>query len=317
MNLRSALDPRPLDLDVLVIGGGAAGLSGGIQLARQRRRVDVVDSGSPRNAPAESVHGLLGHDGLGPLELLSRGRQELTRFGGQVTLARVIDVRPVNDGFRAELSDGSQRTARRVLIATGVRDELPLVEGLRERWGRDVAHCPFCHGWEVRDESIGVLATTTRAAHSALLFRELSDDVLVIVPASVGMSDHDRERLNARGIAVLAGEPRRVLVTDDRLSGIELVDGSVIERTVLVAGSPVTARLEGLERLMLETEHLPDGLGTVLATDTLGRTSVPGVRAAGNVADSSAQVGAAAASGAMVAAQLHVELIEADLSTAR
>jgi thioredoxin reductase len=304
--------PHP-HLDVLVVGGGAAGLSGAIMLARSRRRVEVIDAGDPRNAPATGVHGLLGHDGVNPLALLERGRAELQRFGGSVTGSSVVSARKTGAGFDVELADGSTRTARRLLIATGLRDELPQISGLRARWGRDVIHCPYCHGWEVRDQSIGVIATGPFAAHQALLFRQLSSDVLVIAPKPDSVSDDDRRRLAARGVDVVVGEPREIVAVDDRMKGLALGDGSLIERDVLVVGAPMRARLDGLDGLGLDVEESAGGFVTVLRVDELGRTSVEGVRAAGNVADASAQVGTAAAAGAMAGVQLNAELIEVDI----
>jgi len=143
--------------DVVVVGGGAAGLNGALMLARSRRSVLVVDGGLPRNAPADGVHGLLGHDGVPPAELLAKGREEVRRYGGEVVDAEVTGADAGDHGFTVALADGSTVAARRLLVTTGLVDELPDVAGLRERWGKDVVHCPYCHGWEVRDEPIGVL----------------------------------------------------------------------------------------------------------------------------------------------------------------
>ncbi|HWM07298.1 MAG TPA: NAD(P)/FAD-dependent oxidoreductase, partial [Actinophytocola sp.] len=157
------------EYDVVVLGGGAAGLSGALMLARSRRSVLVIDAGSPRNAPAEGVHGLLGHDGIAPAELLERGRAEVRGYGGQVVTGEVVTAAREDAGFRLTLADGGSVRARRLLVATGLVDELPAVAGLRERWGRDVVHCPYCHGWEVRARVIAVLATGPMSVHQALL----------------------------------------------------------------------------------------------------------------------------------------------------
>src|SRR6059058_1465510 len=164
-------------VDAVVIGGGAAGLNGALMLARSRRSVVVIDSGTPRNAPAEGVHGMLGLDGTPPAELLRRGREEVRHYGGQVVTGEVIAAVPATplDGdlrFAITLADGSQVRARRVLVATGLRDVLPDVPGLARHWGHGVVHCPYCHGWEVRDEPIGVLAVGAASIHHALLFRQ-------------------------------------------------------------------------------------------------------------------------------------------------
>jgi thioredoxin reductase len=142
--------------DVVVIGGGPAGLNGALMLARSRRAVLVVDAGEPRNSPAEGVHGLLGHDGIPPAELLERGRAEVSRYGGQVAAGQVTRAARNKDGFIVELADDRSIRARRLLVTTGLVDELPDLPGVKERWGPDVLHCPYCHGWEVRDKAIGV-----------------------------------------------------------------------------------------------------------------------------------------------------------------
>ena len=168
------------EYDVVVLGGGAAGLNGALMLARSRRTVLVIDAGSPRNAPAEGVHGLLGHDGIPPAELVERGRAEVRSYGGQVVTGEVVTAARDADGFRLTLADGGSVRARRLLVATGLVDELPDVPGLQERWGRDVVHCPYCHGWEVRDRAIAVLATGPSSVHQALLFSQLSSDVVFL-----------------------------------------------------------------------------------------------------------------------------------------
>ncbi|MFJ2630326.1 NAD(P)/FAD-dependent oxidoreductase, partial [Streptomyces sp. NPDC087532] len=152
-------------VDVVVIGGGAAGLNGALMLARSRRSVVVIDSGTPRNAPAEAVHGFIVLDGTPPPEILRRGREQVRQYGGRVVFGEVASTElaaPSTDGdlrFTIALADGRSVTARRVLVATGLRDVLPEVPGLAEHWGHGVVHCPYCHGWEVRDEPIGILAT--------------------------------------------------------------------------------------------------------------------------------------------------------------
>ena len=142
--------------DVVVVGGGAAGLSAALVLGRARRRVAVVDAGAPRNAPAAHMQGFLSRDGMPPADLLSVGRDEVTGYGIELVEDRVVVIEP---GFVVHLAGGLVLNARRILVATGVRDELPEIAGVHERWGRDLLHCPYCHGWEVRDEPIGVLGT--------------------------------------------------------------------------------------------------------------------------------------------------------------
>jgi thioredoxin reductase len=165
--------------DVVVIGGGAAGLSGAVALARSRRSVLVIDAGDPRNAPAGHVHDFLTRDGTPPAEIYAAGRDEVTRYGGRVQTGLVTALSRDGDRFRVQIGRRTV-TARRLLVATGLRDELPDVPGLAARWGIDVLHCPYCHGWEVRDKRVGILATGPTASHQALLFRQLSPHVTLL-----------------------------------------------------------------------------------------------------------------------------------------
>src|SRR5689334_20139967 len=169
--------------DVVVVGGGAAGLSAALVLARARRRVAVVDAGEPRNAPAAHMQGFLGSDGMPPRELLAAGRREVTSYGGDLIDGRVtrIEPSPSEDGnllFEVVLDDHPRLRARRLIVTTGLRDEIPDVPGVRERWGRDVLHCPYCHGHEVRDQPLGVLGGSAEAVTHAHLVRQWSDDVV-------------------------------------------------------------------------------------------------------------------------------------------
>ena len=336
------------DYDVVVVGGGPAGLNGAMMLGRSRRSVLVVDAGEPRNAPADGVHGLLGHDGTPPAELRERGRAEVHRYGGHLVDGSVIGVARRDDGFSVSLADGRSVRARRLLVTTGLVDELPDVPGLRERWGRDVLHCPYCHGWEVRDRAIGVLGTGPTSVHQALLFSQLSDDVVLVTHDAPPLDDEQAALLAARGVRVVGGRATGVEVADDRLSGVRLADGAVVERVVedrsvgvsvadddwlqvlrladgtvvgrevVVVATRMVARAGFLGGLGLEPVDHPSGMGVHLPAEPVtGRTEVPGVWAAGNVVDLSAQVGASAAAGAMAGAQINADLVMEDAASAR
>ncbi|WP_254550134.1 NAD(P)/FAD-dependent oxidoreductase [Catellatospora tritici] len=295
--------------DVVVVGGGAAGLSGALMLARSRRSVVVLDAGQPRNAPAEGVHGLLARDGMPPAELLARGRAEVRGYGGHVVSGEVTAAARDEDGFRVALADGRTVGARRLLVATGLVDELPSVPGLRERWGRDVVHCPYCHGWEVRDRAIGVLASSPLAVHQALLFRQLSADVTYFAGA-VPPTGEQAEQLTARGIAIVPGAVAAVETAADRITGVRLDDGTFIPREVLAVSTRMVARAELPAAFGLSAVAHPSGMGEhVPVADPTGRTEVPGVWVAGNLTDLSAQVGAAAAAGALAGAAINADLI--------
>ncbi|WP_433394170.1 NAD(P)/FAD-dependent oxidoreductase [Micromonospora sp. KLBMP9576] len=296
--------------DVVVIGGGAAGLSGALTLARARRSVAVIDAGAPRNAPAEGVHGLLARDGIRPAELLESGRAEVRGYGGRVVTGEVNAVAHDHDGgYAVTLGDGRTVLARRLLVATGLVDELPDVTGLRSRWGRDVLHCPYCHGWEFRDRAVGVLASGSMSVHQALLFRQWSADVTYFTHLGPPVTEEQAEQLTARDIRVVDGEVTALEIVGDRLAGVRLDDGRVVGREALAVTSRMVARAGFLTALGLRPAEHPSGAGEYVPSDATGRTDVPGVWVAGNVSDPRAQVGAAAAAGVVVAAQINADLV--------
>jgi len=299
--------------EIVVLGGGAAGLSAALTLARARRRVIVIDNGEPRNAPARGAHGLLGQEGIPPLELLRRGRDEVTSYGGQILPGSVTDVSTDGPGFRVLTGAGDDISARAVLVATGTRDQVPDIPGLRERWGRDVIHCPYCHGWEVRGQRIGVLATGPMSALQALMFSQWSDDVQFFTQG-LDYSVADLAKLAATGIRVDNRGIRNLDVHDDRLAGVLLDDGLVVALEALVVPTTTEARVDGLAGLGLEVTTSP--AGTALVVDAAGHTSVPGVWAAGNVAHPASQISEAAANGARVAMTMNTELTFSDAEDA-
>jgi thioredoxin reductase len=297
--------------DVAVIGGSAAGLSAALVLSRARRTVLVVDAGTPRNAPAAHMHGYLSRDGLPPRELVEIGRAEVKAYGGELLDGTVTEVVPNGrTGFWLLLSDGRRVAARRVLVATGLRDELPDVEGLTERWARDVLHCPYCHGWEVRDQQLGVLGGSPEAVRYAQIVRQWSHDVVYFTPAGV-LNARERGELVARAIGVVEGDVRRVVVTDDRLSGVELGDGHVVPRDVVF----VPPRFVPHNGLLARLDCDLDAQGWV-SVDPVGRTSVRGVWAAGNVVNPRAQVITAAGEGSATAIAINADLVDDDVRLA-
>jgi thioredoxin reductase len=297
--------------DVVVIGGGAAGLSGALALTRARRSVLVVDAGAPRNAPAGHVHNFLGQEGIPPAELLATGRAEVAGYGGEIVTGTVTGLRPLDGGgFEVRLT-GRVVEARRLLVATGLVDELPPVPGLAERWGRTVLHCPYCHGWEVRDQAIGILGTGPLAVHGALLWRQWSADVTLFQHTAAAPTPAERERLDARGITVVT-EP---VAAVEGGADVRLADGRLVPRDALVVAPAFTARTDLLAPLGLvpvPMELTGTVLGSHLAAGPTGETTVPGVYAAGNVADPRAQVLGSAAAGLMAGAAINNDLIEED-----
>ena len=291
--------------DVVVIGGGPAGLSGAVALGRALRTVLVVDSGTPRNAPAEGIHNFLTRDGVSPAEFAALGRAEVRRYGGEVTDDEVVSVTGAAPEFTVTLTRGAAVTARRLLVTTGLADELPDIPGLRERWGHTVLHCPYCHGYEVRGRAVGVIATTPMGQHAAVLWSQWTPDVTLFLNDSFAPDDDQRRQLDARGVTVVPGA---VTAVDD--AGVHLAGGALVPREYLVVQSRPAPRGALLAALGLTPVEHPMGLGTrIPAEDLTGRTSVPGVWVAGNVTDPMAQVVTSAAAGLTAGAAINMDLI--------
>ncbi|MFK0252510.1 NAD(P)/FAD-dependent oxidoreductase [Streptomyces sp. NPDC090445] len=303
--------------DVVVVGGGAAGLAGALTLARARRSVLVLDSGSPRNAPAAHLHGYLGRDGASPAELLAVGRAEVAAYGGGIRSGAagtaVAADRAADGGFLVRCGDGSAVRAGRLLLATGLVDELPELPGLRERWGRDVLHCPYCHGWEVRDRPVAVLATGPHAVHQAQTWRNWTGRVTLLAhtwrPAA-----EDRELLAALGVAVAEGEATGLTVDGDELAGVTLAGGGSVACRALVVAPRFTARAGVAAALGLPVAAVErDGVvvGSCLEADpATGATALRGVWAAGNLTSPLDQLAEAAAAGVRAAVAVNADLIE-------
>ena len=303
------------DYDVAIVGGGAAGLSAALVLSRARRLVAVVDAGEPRNAPAAHMQGFLGSDGLPPRDLLAAGRREVSSYGGTLIDRRVTRIEPSgpeggNPLFQVVLDEGAPLRARRLIVTTGLRDELPDVPGVRERWGRDLLHCPYCHGHEVRDQPLGVLGGSSEAVMHAHLVRQWSEDV-VYFSRGVGLTGEQREQLAVRHIRVVETAVTRLVVEADHLTGVELETGEVVPRTAVFVRPGFVPHDDLLTGLGCATENT----GWV-RVDATGRTSVPGVWAAGNIVNPRAQVITAAGEGSAAAIAVNNDLVEEDLRVA-
>jgi thioredoxin reductase len=254
------------------------------------------------------MQGFLSRDGLPPLELLDLGRAEVTGYGVAIVPGTVARIEP---GFVVGLATGRTISARRILVTTGVTDDLPAIPGVVSRWGRDLLHCPYCHGWEVRDRPLGVLGTHPGAVAHAQLVRQWSDDV-VFFPHRCELSAADRAQLAARDIHVVDGEVVRLVVDDDRLTGVELVDGRVVPRSAVFVRPRNVPHDDGL-LAGLGVDVGPVGFALV---DRDGRSSAPGVFAAGNVVDPRAPVIAAAGAAATAAMAINADLVQDDIERA-
>ena len=299
------------EFDAIIIGGGAAGLSAALVLARSRRAVLVIDSGKPRNLPAEHMHGFLSRDGLPPQDLLAIGRAEVEGFGGTILEDTVTGV--VNEGtsgFCLALHAGQPVRARRLLVATGLLDEIPDIPGLWDRWARDVLHCPYCHGHEVRDRTLAVLGGSPQAVQYALIVRQWTHDLTYLTPTK-RLTDSERERLDAREITIVEGDAHRLIVRADRLEAVELADGRLLPCEALF----VPPRFVPNNGLLVSLGCDVDEDGWAI-TGTNGITGIPGVWVAGNVANPRAQVITAAGEGSAAAIAINADLVEEDVREA-
>ncbi|GAA0915157.1 NAD(P)/FAD-dependent oxidoreductase [Streptomyces thermoalcalitolerans] len=309
--------------EAVVIGGGAAGLSAALVLGRSRRRTLVVDAGEPRNAPAAHMQGYLSRDGMPPARFLAVGREEIARYGVELVRDRAVDaVRDAGGEFDVTLAKGRTVHARHLVVATGLKDELPALPGLAERFGRDVLHCPYCHGWEVRDRVFGVLATGPLSVHQALMVTQWSKDVTFFLHevAEAELSGDDLRRLAAAGVRAVPGRVAELLVEGDRLTGVRLAGGTSSEGgtdhplEVLFVAPRAVPRTGLLRRLGAELRETPFGAYPV--TDERGLTTVPGLWVAGNAGGFAERVINAASRGYRAGAAINGELLFADLDAA-
>ncbi|WP_017574252.1 NAD(P)/FAD-dependent oxidoreductase [Nocardiopsis kunsanensis] len=305
--------------DTVIVGGGPAGLSAAVTLGRARRSVLVVDDGTPRNAPAEHAHAYLTREGAAPGEILDLGRAEAEGYGVRFRHGTAVRAEHEGEALTVVLGDGSAVRGRRLLVTTGLVDGLPDIDGLAEHWGSGVLHCPYCHGWEVRDQRIGVVASNPMAVHSALMWSQWSDDVTLFLHTAPDPTDEQYERLAARGVTVVEGRVRSVESADGRIRGLRLAEGYQFPVEAVVVGTAMNARSAVLESLGVATEPLEaagEVFGSKVPVDAMSATSVPGVYAAGNVADPSGQIVAAAAAGTRAGAGINADLVEAETAAA-
>ena len=291
--------------DCIVVGAGAAGLSAALVLGRARQRTLVVDAGGQSNAVADGIGGLIGHDGRPPAAFYAAGREELKAYPTvELRSGEVVGGERRDGGFVLELADGSHEPARRVLLATGMEYRFPDLPGITERWGRSVFHCPFCHGWEVRDERLGVLDRGPSGVQRALLLRVWSDDVTLLADGPAELAAEDAERLSAAGVVI---DERRV--TDLRgpgstLTAVAFADGE--ERPCGGLLVPVTLHQRSTLAEQLGAVAADPGPVVVdaLELDPGFHSSVPGLSAAGDLSGQMPSVANAVASGSSAAAMI-------------
>jgi thioredoxin reductase len=290
--------------DVIIVGGSFAGHAAALMLGRARRDVLLLDAGAPRNRFADASHGFLGQDGRAPAEIMEIARGQLAAYG-TVEQRAGLAVRAVAeaDGFRLAMADGSEELARRLVLATGQRDVLPDLPGLAERWGKTVLHCPYCHGYELDQGPIGVLAAGEMAMHQALMLPDWGPTTLFLQGAFVPSAEQ-QAALAARGVAV---EPVPVVALEGAGASVRLADG----RPEALAGLFIAARTELASDLAVQLGcAMAEGpLGAFVSVDERKMSSVRGVFAAGDLSAPMANATLAAAAGMMAGVGAHQSLV--------
>jgi thioredoxin reductase len=287
------------------VGGGPAGLSAALALGRATRRVLLTSCGPARNAPADAAHNVFTRDGTDPRDLLELGREQLRPYNVVIRDECANDVRRVDDDYIVQLDSGEVRT-RGIVLATGVRDILPDIPGFKELWGKGLLHCPYCHGWEVANQPLGIYARGEDALHFAKLIRGWTRDLMLFTDGDPQLSDSDLDRIHDNGVVIRTEAVQR-LEGSDELQAVVLQSGDVIPRAALFIRPKQEIR-----------SSLPEQLGCAITpqgrveADATGRTNVPRVYVAGDIAPGHQSVPSAAATGAVAGAGLNLELLADD-----
>ena len=300
--------------DAVIIGAGAAGLSAAQALGRSLRRTLVIDAGQPRNRFAAHMHNVLGHDGTPPLDLIKKGKGEAANYGVEFQDGRVVAARDLGATIELTLEDGSEIVARSVVLATGVSDDLPAIPGLAQHWGSSVLHCPYCHGWEVRNTRIAVVPTSPMGMHQALLLRQWTDQLTVFTAALGELDVATIERLRSRDIELVHESIAEVMADEQSVTGIRTESGREVPIDAIFTAAQLRPHDEMLADLRLHRAESP--FGSFIAVDPTGRTSHPRVWAVGNVVAPATAVPQAMAAGAMAGGGLNFVLVEEDFDLA-
>ncbi len=294
--------------DTIIVGGSTAGLSAAIYLGRFRRKVLIIDSQKPANRFSHASHSFFTRDGISPAELVAIGKEQLRPYE-TVTLqsGEVTGVVPDGQRFAITLADGSQYSARKILLASGLKDTLPAIEGLEPFWGRSAFHCPYCDGWEQRDQPVAIINTGEKALHIAKLLRVLTSDLVICSNGDAELDPDQRAFLAKHNIRLIETSIERVEGHDTQVEQIVFADGSTLARKAIFIAPTVTQHSDFATQLGCEVNQ-----NGIVKIDPQGRTNVAGVYAAGDIAYPARQLIIAASQGALAGIGINVDLIDED-----
>jgi thioredoxin reductase len=296
-----------MQYEVIIVGGSYAGLSAGLALGRARKRTLIIDAGQRRNRFAHEAHGFLGQDGRAPEAIAAAGRADVAAYPTITFIdGTAVSAAKNEDGFAVTLEDGTTHTAARLILATGVTDDLPDLPGLREGWGKGVLHCPYCHGYEVADRRLGVLALVPFATHQANLIPDWGPTTF-LTNGVVTLTAEERAAFERRGVVIEDEPVVEVINAGEGLAGVRLRDGRMIALDVLFTGVPTKLASPLAEQLGCAIDDT--FAGPIIRVEQMGQTTVPGVYAAGDAAQMMKVLPNAVASGYTVGAMVHASLL--------
>lgn len=299
------------DYDAVIVGGGPSGLSAALVLGRSCRKVLVCDEGNHRNRTSVAVHSYFSRDGINPSRLLEIGRDQLRPYDVDFEDVGVVDAANLDNGFLIQLRNGNAHTTRKLIFATGLKDELPDIEGINAQWGTGVLHCPYCHGWEVRDKPWAYITDSEQAIEWGTELLEWASTLTFCSNGPSGLTDAERSILESRGVTLREERIKRLDEVDGDLKSILFENGNEVKIEALFVRTSLSQR-----------SSLPEKLGCVMSsdnegfvdTDCFGATSVSGLFIVGDASMGAPQVATAVADGALTAIMVNKAIIKEDNS---
>jgi len=305
MNINSRTDV----FDVIIVGGGPSGLTAALMLGRACKRVLVCDAGKPRNQAAHAAHGFFSRDGISPAQLLQIGREQLDPYDGvEIQVGEVVNAEKLDDYFQITLSDGKEFIGRKLLLATGMKDTLPAIDGFAQLWGGSVFHCPYCHGWEVRDQPLAIYGKGEVALEMTFMLTSWSRDLVLCSDGAAELSDEQRQQLSNWGVQLREEKIARLEHQDGKLTGIVFTNNEVLPRRGIL-----------LRPRSYQRSHLATQLGCEIGSDDIvqvdenKQTSIPGIYAVGDSSNPYSQIGVAVTSGTIAGVSINRTLTEENL----